>query len=171
MIQKSEPALKIKTSNFPTLCGYWTETNQPKTGKSESKEKTYKLQMTSNRISRSLSAWQAFQSRRLWGTKVLLSNIRLSNMGALGHLLVEKGSAGKTQQRPLPRGSQGFVLRFLVCLQRHFMKYREATQLLWVLKFSRNTQSLTLLKNTSSPFQTAQRNWPLCLQADQCSNN
>lgn len=37
-------------------------------------------------------------------------------MGALGPLLVGKGtgSAGRTQQRPLPKEPQGFVLRFLL---------------------------------------------------------
>lgn len=38
MIQKSESALKRK-NNFPTPCGYGTETNKPKQGKTESKEK------------------------------------------------------------------------------------------------------------------------------------
>ena len=37
-------------------------------------------------------------------------------------------SARKTsaQWRPLPKGSQGFVLRSLLCLQQHTMKYKEA---------------------------------------------
>lgn len=132
MIQTSESALKRKNI-FPTPCGYGTERSKPKKGKSESKGKkntSFRRFLTEFHA---LSAWQAFQLHRLWGTEVPWNNIKpLSSLGALGHLLVGKGtsSAGKNcaPWRPLPKGSQGFVLRSPLCLQWHPMKYKEATQ-------------------------------------------